>query len=45
MTPIESIMSTTKLEKDDEKSLDKKERNKMAAKNSRDRKKFYIEIM
>ena len=27
------------------KSLDKKERNKQAAKNSRDRKKLYIEIM
>lgn len=27
------------------KSIDKKERNKQAAKNSRDRKKIYIEIM
>lgn len=45
MTPIDSILSVSKNGEDDGKSLDKKERNKMAAKNSRDRKKLYIEIM
>lgn len=45
MAPIESVASMSKNGEEDGKSMDKKERNKMAAKNSRDRKKLYIEIM